>query len=152
MFGPRRAYSQLSILSKRATILTSQQRDPSNIPTQLDVVRDEVALQRRARAQRWMPQLLKVDERLVTFDQLRPAHRLSERARRFREAEQAVELGEHPDRAQPQATVRVELGVEPVLELFDRCVAVLARLLEFTDSSLERGNDVALCVLQKRLV
>ena len=99
-----------------------------------------------------MPQLLEVDERLVTFDQLRPAHRLSERARRFGEAEQAVELGEHPDRAQPQAAVRVELGVEPVLELLDRCVAVLARFLEFTNPGLERGNDVALCVLQGCLV
>ena len=152
MFGPRNAYSQPNFFPKQATLLTSQQRDPSDIPTQLDIVRNEVTLQRRARAQRRMPQLLEVDERLVTFDQLRPAHRLSERARRFGEAEQAVELGEHPDRAQPQAAVRVELGVEPVLELLDRCVAVLARLLELADRGLEGGDDEPLGVLFTRRI
>ena len=121
---------------------TSQQRNSAHVASQLDVVRDEVALQRRARTQRRVPQFLEVDERLVAIDEFRAACRLSERTRRLRQAKETVELGQDTDRAKPDAAVRVELGEETVLELLDGRVAVLAGLLELPDRWLQSRDDI----------
>ena len=127
---------------------TGQQSNPSNTLAELDIIRNEVALQRRARAQRRVPQLFEIDERLIALDEFRPARRLPEGAGCLREAEETIKLGEDPDRAEPNTAIGVELCVEPVLELLDRPVAVLARFLELADSALKRGDDVALGVLE----
>ena len=150
MFGPdKHIVSQSTHYSNN--IRTRQQCDPSGTATQPHVIGDEVALQRRARAQRRVPQLLKVNERLVALDEVRAARRLPERARRFGEAEQTVELREHAHRAQPNAAVRVELGVQPPSELLDRRVAVLARFFELPDRLLEGWDDETFRVLEAKL-
>ena len=121
---------------------TSQQRNSAHVASQLDVVRDEVALQRRARTQRRVPQFLEVDERLVAIDEFRAACRLSKRTRGFRQAEETVQLGQDTDRAEPDAAVCVELGKETVLEILDGRVAVLACLLQFPDRWLKCRDDI----------
>ena len=148
MFGPvhpRDAVSETPYSNDETH--TSQQSDPPNIPTKLDIVRDKVTLQRRARTQRRVPQLLKVDERLVALDELRPTRGLAERRRRLCEAEEAVELGEGADGAEPHAAVLVELRKHAGLERLDRGVAVLAGFFEGADSAREGGHNPAICSL-----
>jgi hypothetical protein len=113
-----------------AQVRTGQQRDPTNLTSQPHIVGDKISLQSRTHRKRRMPQLLKVDERRVSLHEFRPAGGLTHRRRALREAEEAVELGQDADGAQPDASVRVELGEKPVFELLDRRTAILARFFE----------------------
>lgn len=59
-----------------------------------------------------VPELLKLDDRSVGFDDLGTNSRLAESSRALRETEQAVELGDELDRRHPRCVVFVEFAID----------------------------------------
>ena len=143
MFGPTWLQHSVTIRRSRRQPQgrTSKKRNSSDITTELDVVRDEIALQPRTSTQSRMPEFLKVHPGSIALNELGPARWFAQCRGGLRQAEEAVQFREDPDGAQPHATVSIELSEEPVLELLDSSVTVLSRFLEFSDGRLQRGHD-----------
>ena len=95
-----------------------------------------------------MPQLLELQTRRpatrIAINELRPTRRLTNRRRALRQTDEAVELSDGADGAQPDVAIFIEFREDAVFEVFDSTVASLAGFFEGTDVGGE-GGDVPSC-------
>jgi hypothetical protein len=90
-----------------------------------------------------MTQLLKLNPRYITFDQLRTASWFSKSIRGLGKTQKAIKLCHDANCAQPDATVLVKFVKQTEFEVFNACAAPLTSFFELSDSANQGWDSPA---------